>query len=134
MREDVSEREETRLLSRSFSQHGRMAEDAIQSFPYSVRSFQLVNSLSDRTATFVIYSLETKTEATYSDVFCDVIIQEWTGINAYCAEAYLSFALSRGSEPPRCLFFAACCTLQTPNRCLLDSVGVDLMPAGRVDG
>ncbi len=33
-----------------------------------------------------------------------------------------------------CLFFAVCCTLQTPNRCLLDLVGVDPTPAGRVDG
>lgn len=33
-----------------------------------------------------------------------------------------------------CLFFAVCCTLQTPNRCLLDLVGVDPTPAGCVDG
>lgn len=33
-----------------------------------------------------------------------------------------------------CLSFAVCCTLQTPNRCLLDLVGVDPTPAGCVDG
>lgn len=37
------------------------------------------------------------------------------------------------TQPGEGLFFAVCCTLQTANRCLLDSVGVDPTPAGRVD-